>query len=121
VRPVQLILIVLMIGLIYLYFSRLRSGILDRVAVLAFAVGGMVMAAFPDLTMKIAGAVGVGRGADLFTYLSLVGFAFFGLVLYSKIRDLEATITDLSRVIALQTATLPREGIDATGPREGHE
>jgi hypothetical protein len=121
VRPVQLILIVLLIALIYLYFSRLRSGILDRVAVLAFALGGMVMVAFPDVTMKMAGAVGVGRGADLFTYLSLVGFAFFGLVLYSKIRDLEATITDLSRVIALQTASRRPNAVDSTGPSEGNK
>ncbi|MCH7549788.1 MAG: DUF2304 domain-containing protein, partial [Candidatus Krumholzibacteriota bacterium] len=71
-RPVQLILIAMIIGVIYLYFSRLRSGILDRVAVLGFAIIGIVMAAFPDLTHKLAAAVGVGRGVDLFIYLSLV-------------------------------------------------
>jgi len=106
-RPVQLILIVLLIGVSFLYFNRLRSGILDRVAVLAFAAIGIVMAAFPALTTKLAAAVGVGRGVDLFLYLSLVGFAFFGLVLYSKLRDMEARMTDLARNVAVQTAKHP--------------
>ncbi len=106
-RPVQLILIVLMIGVLFLYFNRLRSGILDRLAVLAFVTIGIVMAAFPSLTTRIAQTVGVGRGVDLFLYLSLVGFAFFGLVLYSKLRDVESRMTDLARSVAVQTAKQP--------------
>jgi len=106
-RPVQLILIVMLIMVIFLYFNRLRSGILDRVLVVAFAVAGMVMAALPDVTMKMAAAVGVGRGADLFMYLALVGFGFFGLVLFSKIRSLEGTITDLARSVAVNNARTP--------------
>lgn len=109
-RPVQFILIVLVILVIVLYFSRLRSGLLDRVVVVLFAALGITMAAVPDLTMKMAHAVGVGRGADLFMYLSLVGFGFFGLVLYSKLRDLEASITHLARNVAIQTASRPQDG-----------
>ena len=106
-RPVQLILIVMIIGVIFLYFNRLRSGLLDRATVLTFALIGIVMAAFPNLTTRIAQSVGVGRGADLFLYLALVGFAFFGLVLYSRLRDLDAEMTKLARSVAIQTAERP--------------
>ena len=96
-RPVQFILALLVGGMVLLYFSRLRSGVLDRVVVLAFAVLGLVMVAIPDATTRVANMVGVGRGSDLFVYLALLGFAFVSLLLYSKIRELEATITRLNR------------------------
>lgn len=108
-RPVQLILIVLVVSMLLLYFNRLRSGILDRVVVLLFAAAGIVMVAIPDLTMKIADLVGVGRGADLFMYLSLLGLGFFGLVLYSKLRHIESTLSDLARNVAVNTAHRPEE------------
>lgn len=106
-RPVQFVLIVLLMGVLLLYFSRLRSGLLDRVVVLAFGLLGMVMVAAPDWTTKTANLVGVGRGADLFFYLAIVGFSFAGLVLYSKIRDLEASITQLIRTLAIERAEPP--------------
>jgi hypothetical protein len=109
-RPVQFILILLVLGILVLYFNRLRSGVLDRVAVVAFGILGLVMVAVPDVTTRAAHAVGVGRGADLFIYLSLLGIAFICLLLYSKIRDLETTITDLTRSIAIERAAEPREG-----------
>jgi len=119
VRPVQLILIVMLIAAVFLYFSRLRSGLMDRLVVLLFAIVGIFMAALPDVTTRIASLVGVGRGADLFMYLALVGLAFLGLVLYSRIRDLEATITDLARATALNTARTPANPSgSASGPED---
>ncbi|UCH84372.1 MAG: DUF2304 domain-containing protein [Candidatus Latescibacterota bacterium] len=106
-RPVQFILIVLLLFVIYVYFSRLRSGLLDRLIVLLFAAVGIVMTVVPDLTTRIANFVGVGRGVDLFFYLTLLGLAFMCLLLYSKIRDLEATITDLARAVAIKKAKPP--------------
>ncbi len=90
-RPVQPILIILLIVILFLYFGRLRSGMMDRVVVAAFVLLGMVMAAMPDLTTRIAAAVGVGRGVDLFFYMAFIGFGFFGLLLYSRLRDLQNT------------------------------
>ncbi len=107
-RPVQFVLILMLIGVVMLYFSRLRSGLLDRVVVLAIGLLGITMVVVPDFTTKVANLVGVGRGADLFFYLAIVGFSFAGLVLYSKIRDLEASITQLVRTIALDRAQSPR-------------
>lgn len=103
-RPVQFVLILLLLGVLLLYFSRLRSGLLDRVVVFLFGLLGIAMIAAPEWTSTIAHAVGVGRGVDLFFYLAIVGFAFSTLVLYSKIRDLETSLTRLVRTLATERA-----------------
>lgn len=106
-RPVQFVLILMLIGVLVLYFNRLRSGVLDRLVVLVLGALGIVMVVAPDWTNAVAHAVGVGRGVDLFFYLAIVGFAFGLLILYSKIRELEASITQLVRTLALERAEAP--------------
>lgn len=106
-RPVQFILMLLVVGMLALYFSRLRSGVLDRVVVLVFGIMGIVMVAVPDMTTRAANLVGVGRGSDLFIYLALLGLGFTCLLLYSKVRDLDASLTELSRTIAIGSAHEP--------------
>lgn len=121
-RPVQFILIVLLGLGTYFYFRRLRSGLLDRLIVLFFAVLGAVMTIFPDFTTKVANVVGVGRGVDLFFYLSIVGLAFMCILLYSKIRQLESSITELTRALAIKKATDPdgsESGSHRTAERPG--
>lgn len=118
-RAIQIILIVLLLLVIVLYFRRLRSGLVDRVVVFLFALAGMVMVAVPGVTIKLANLVGVGRGADLFMYLALVGLGFFSLVLYSKLRDLETTIAQLARSVAIQTAHRPGDSETGTTPNDG--
>ena len=103
-RPVQFLLILLLAGVVILYFRRLRSGLLDRVVVFLFGLLGIAMVAAPDWTNTVAHVVGVGRGVDLFFYLAILGFAFAALILYSKIRDLEASITTLVRQLAIERA-----------------
>ena len=117
-RPVQFVLILLLLGLLMLYFSRLRSGLLDRIVVLLFGVLGIAMVVVPDLTSGVAHLVGVGRGVDLFFYLAILGFAFAGLILYSKIRDLELQITKLVRIAAMDRASEPTPG-SGRGPTDG--
>ena len=117
-RPVQFILILMLITVVFLYFSRLRSGLVDRLAVLTFGAVGIIMAIFPDLTMKIAAMVGVGRGADLFIYLALVGLVFFCLVLYSKLRDVESSIAKVVREFAIDQAHLPDKPQQGAQPKK---
>lgn len=114
-RPVQFILVVLLMVVTYVYFNRLRSGLLDRLIVLVFAGVGVVMAVIPNFTTKLANLVGVGRGVDLFFYLAIVGLGFMCLLLYSKIRDLESAITELTRALAVRKANTP-EGAEEAHP-----
>jgi hypothetical protein len=55
----------------------------------------------PGLTNNIAALFGVGRGADLIIYLSLVGLGLVTLLLYSKLQETEDQLTELVRAIAL--------------------
>ena len=64
----------------------------------------MVLVASPSLSILLAHALGVGRGVDLVIYLSLPCLAFLLLLVFSKIRDLEAQITALAGEAALWRA-----------------
>jgi small membrane protein len=111
-RPIQFILIILLAGLVWLYLSRLRSRLLDRLIVVLFGVIGVIMVLMPDATSTIAHYLGVGRGADLLLYLGLIGLTFVSFILFSRQREMQASITELARAIALQNARRPEDALD---------
>ncbi len=106
-KLVQPILLVLLAVALVVYFARLRSSLLDRAIVLLVVVVGAVFVSFPGASQTIAGWVNVGRGVDLVFYLSIFGLGFYCLVLFSKIRRLEADMTDLARAVAIRDANEP--------------
>jgi small membrane protein len=108
-RPVQFILALMVLVIVVVYFSKFRSRAFDRVLVLFLAMLGLSMVIAPDWTNRAANLVGVGRGADLFIYLSIMSFSFVSLLFYSKMRDLEATITEMARAVAIKGAVPLRE------------
>ncbi len=108
-RPIQFILIILLVGLVWLYLSRLRSRLVDRLIVVFFGVVGCVMVLLPDTTSTIAHWLGVGRGADLLLYLGLLGLTFVCFLLFSRQREMQASITELARAMAIQNARRPEE------------
>lgn len=56
----------------------------------------------PSVTNKIAGFLGVGRGADALLYISVVVLFYSMLRLYGKMENIEHSISDLVKKIALQ-------------------
>jgi hypothetical protein len=111
-KPIQLILILLLVAIAGVYLLRLRKKSYDRLIVIFFILTGVILVSMPDLSAAIARLVGVGRGVDLVIYLGLLGLSFVCLLLYSKIRGLEAALTDLVRANALAEARIPREKED---------
>src|SRR5438128_999626 len=101
---IQPILTLLLAAVVIAYFVWLRSRLADRIIVLLLAATAFVLIADPSLAIRLAHAVGVGRGVDLFIYLTLFGYGFLGLLLVSKIRSLEAQVTELAQALALATA-----------------
>lgn len=83
------------------FFIRLRNTILDLVLLFALVAAAIVFVLFPDLTTDIAHRLGVGRGADLIFYTSIIIFWFVILKLYARIRRLEQIVTDVVRKDAL--------------------
>ncbi|HUP45464.1 MAG TPA: DUF2304 domain-containing protein [Thermoanaerobaculia bacterium] len=69
--------------------------------------GAAVFIAFPDLSSIIANALGIGRGADLVLYLSILFMlgGFFGV--YLRFRRLDEQLTRIVRHLAIRDAGEP--------------
>lgn len=106
-KPIQYLLALLVAGGMLLYFARLRSRLADRAIVLLLGAAGLVLVAFPDLANRLAALLGVWRGADLVIYIALLGLAWVCLVLLSRLRELDARLTELARAMALLAAQPP--------------
>jgi hypothetical protein len=70
-----------------------------------FAAGMAILR--PELTTKVAKALGIQRGADLVLYSAVLGglMAFFWM--QSQIRRLRREVTEVTRALALQKPLLP--------------
>lgn len=105
---VPLILAVLVWGL------RHRDDVGHRAGrrLLALAVAGFAILAVlaPDLTTRLARAVGIGRGTDLLLYGLVVTFVFTTAGLYFRCRDIERRLVEITRAVAL------RDALTAGGP-----
>jgi hypothetical protein len=67
-----------------------------------FWLGAAIVALLPDTSTIAARIVGVGRGADLVIYVSLIGVFYLVFRMYVKVEDLERQITRLVRKLALE-------------------
>ena len=101
---IQLILLagIAFIGLYFLV--RLRKQLLDIILMLSMIACAVVFIIWPDITTLVAKKLNVGRGADLIFYLSILIFWFVILKLYTRIRKLEKSFTDIIRQDALKKA-----------------
>lgn len=59
---------------------------------------------WPDVTTRVARAVGIHRGADLFLYCGLVVMMIGFLMIYVRLRRLRRDLTLLARDIAIRDA-----------------
>lgn len=75
------------------------------VVLVVLAAGLSVL--FPDLLTRVAGLLGVGRGADLLLYVLVVTFMLVSVVLFRRITQLERRYTELARLVAVQQARAP--------------
>lgn len=116
---IQWILITLLslIGVIYLIALRSRGA--SRLVMVSFVALGFVCVLNPDLMNRAAHAVGVGRGADLLTYLVTLGSACSFILLYAKLHAITRRMTELSREFALHTAIPPPSATSIQPPLPG--
>jgi hypothetical protein len=91
------------VGMVYFLLLTRKSAV-RQLFVLLFFGTGLVFIVDPDLTMRLAHSVGIGRGTDLITYLSLL-FLFF-LCFYLFVR-LHAITEQLTRVVRAQAVQNP--------------
>jgi hypothetical protein len=87
------------------------------VLLVVFALLCIVSVADPESTNRLAGAVGVGRGADLLLYLTVLGFLFVSVNTYLKFKDQDARIALLARRLAIEEAVRHEDERSRNSPR----
>lgn len=75
-----------------------------KIALVLLSLTMIVAVLFPDITNKLANAVGVGRGADLLLYVTVVAFIFYALNNYLHQQDQRDALFRLARRVALVDA-----------------
>lgn len=106
---IKIILLIPLIVLIVAFLPKLRNKTFYRLSLIGISGLGILFVLFPTITDKLAHMVGVGRGADLVTYIFIVFFFLAGIFLYSKLRKLEADQTELVRKISLRDPEKPNK------------
>src|SRR5215213_5296181 len=106
-KLIQLILIIGLLAILISYFRWFRSAVIDKLLIACILAAGIFLVVFPDLTSRLAVALGVGRGADLVFYLFIVAFCYLILLVYAKIKKLEQQLAELARRQALMDVQSP--------------
>jgi hypothetical protein len=107
--PIQILLTSAIVLISVYMYVRLRKSILDTVLIFLFAAVGVVFVLFPELTTKLANALGVNRGINLIFYTGFLILFFLVLKLYVRSKKLEQNLTELVRKISLEKAEEPTE------------
>lgn len=101
---IQILLVLFLLFAVSRVINQVRSGNLN-VGSFVFWTGLFILAIIgvvtPELTGKIAKLLGIGRGADVIIYLSIVLLFYLVFRLSIVIEDLRHEITKLVREIAL--------------------
>lgn len=107
--PIQIILIIALLALLWVFNLYMKNDVLKKVAFFFLFSAGIIAVIFPDITNHLAQLVGVGRGADLLTYLLVIVFYASFYFLYAKIDKLKTQQTEIIRSLAIRDAKKPKE------------
>jgi small membrane protein len=102
--PIQFILILIIVVILSILFLKYKKGELVLKHLLAwmfFWLIALTVVVFPNLTNIPAGYLGIGRGADLVVYFSLIFIFYFLFKFLIKLEKIEKEITRIVRKIAL--------------------
>lgn len=113
--------IVALLPLLYLIVQTLRgvlrSQIRKRVAALWLSLwlGTASALLWPKMTVVVAQRMGIGRGADLVMYISVVLMLVGFFYIYTRFRRLDRQLTQLVRSLAVDNARHPQSARDTAG------
>lgn len=96
--------VILVAGYFMLRGGGARHQAMQRILMLLFMVAAASSVFLPGLWTKAANLVGVGRGADLLLYITVLVFLGFVATSYRRFRRTENDITELARKVALLSA-----------------
>jgi len=106
---------VMSIAAIFRGWATRREGGLWAIVWLA---AGLAIAS-PDLTVHLAGFLGIGRGADLVLYCAVIVMLIGFFMVYARLRRLRRDLTLLSRHVAIRDAAQTTLSDRPTAPQAG--
>lgn len=106
---IQVFLTALLGGVALLVAAQRTPSRFVQLLVLGVIAVGIYFVWEPDKANALAGAIGVGRGADLLFYLWVVITLALILFMYFKIQRLAHRLTQLTRAMALSHPKLPAD------------
>lgn len=116
------VLAVAALGLLVAWTGRtlVRGHMRGRVGVfwLAVWITSGVAILFPGATVTVARALGIGRGADLVLYVSVVVSMAGFFYVYNRFRRLDQQLTALVRTLAIHNAIQPAGPPDTNTAQE---
>lgn len=57
----------------------------------------------PELTIQVAGMLGIGRGADLLLYLLVISYLISMFYIYNRFRKMDEHFTEIVRELAIRS------------------
>ncbi|GGC87395.1 hypothetical protein GCM10011512_12920 [Tersicoccus solisilvae] len=118
---VQILLVVAVIAFSLVLMrgaSNARHMAIRRMLLLAMAFVAVISILFPAILTTVASWFGIGRGTDLVLYGFIVVFLIFMATTYQRFRQVEISLTKLSRRIAIDETPRPWEGPEGS-PQTG--
>jgi hypothetical protein len=103
------VIIVATVLVFLLYAVRLRTMLRDRLVFTVIVLVGIALAIRPDLSTRIANAIGIGRGADLLLYVFILFSLFQSVHLAARLKTIDARMTSVVRESALARPLLPAD------------
>jgi hypothetical protein len=111
-----MLLIAAAVGHVIQRFRQRKIGTAEFLLWLLLWLGASVVVLFPDSTMVVARSFGIGRGADLVLYVSIIVLFYLIFRMQVHLEEVNREITQIVRAIALRE---PADGPTGSEPQTG--
>ena len=118
-KPIQLLLLPILLLVLVIFFRKLRPYPWLRILTSLILIIAIIFTLFLDSSTLLANWLGVGRGVDLVIYLSMLGLTVSCLLLYLRSMRLERMLIEVVRAQALATSEFHSKSTSNT--REDHK
>lgn len=101
---IQLLLLIAVVAALVGTLRRGRAGAISRVTTALWSalwIGAAALVLRPDLTSRLAAAIGVGRGVDAVVYAAIVALFYLLFRVYLRLDKIERDVTAVVRRDAL--------------------
>jgi small membrane protein len=105
----MILLALITVGFMFYFLVVTHNTGLQRLFILASFSVGLLFIFWPELTSRLANLVGIGRGADLVSYLSTLFLLFVSINFYLRFRKYEEQLTIVVRELALRKPHTKRD------------